>query len=541
MLKQLRIQNIILVENADISFSSGLNILTGETGSGKSAIMHGLSLAIGERVDTSLIRKGCDKGVVEAIFDIDRLNLNNLLEEGGIDHESHQDLIIRREIAMTGKNRIFINNQSAQASFLRRLGSQIVQIVGQRANQNLFNLDYHREVLDIYGGLSPFLQRYKESYIYENELKKRLDLLIQQDAHRMREIDICKSEWEELEEAQLKSGEDEELFTEYTILFNSEELSEKTREINQALSGEKISILATLNRQKQNLESLSHFDPILKEVEQSFQSVFLELQEISHTLRHYQNKLNHNPERLQIVNERLSLLNRLKRKYGGTIDEVIHYQQEIKQKLFRLENTDIEIEELKIELQQAQTDTNDLARILSEKRVLLACQLQTALSTQLHSLNMPKAEFKVIIEPQKRTSIGDDKIEFFLQPNVGEHQIALKDGASGGEISRVLLALQTILAGKEKILTLIFDEVDANIGGETASIVGDKLKEIGKQHQVICITHFPQVASLADHHLQISKVEKDGRTLTQVLKLDKISCQQELARMAGQKSLAFSE
>ncbi|WP_042280086.1 DNA repair protein RecN [Candidatus Protochlamydia sp. R18] len=541
MLKQLRIQNIILVENADISFSSGLNILTGETGSGKSAIMHGLSLAIGERVDTSLIRKGCDKGIVEAIFDIDRLDLNNLLEEGGIDHESHQDLIIRREIAITGKNRIFINNQSAQASFLRKLGSQIVQIVGQRANQNLFNLDYHREVLDIYGGLSPFLQRYKESYIYENELKKRLDLLIQQDAHRMREIDICKSEWEELEEAQLKSGEDEELFTEYTILFNSEELSEKTREINQALSGEKVSILAILNRQKQNLESLSHFDPILKEVEQSFQSVFLELQEISHTLRHYQNKLNHNPERLQIVNERLSLLNRLKRKYGGTIDEVIHYQQEIKQKLFRLENTDIEIEELKIELQQAQTDTNDLARILSEKRVLLACQLQTALSTQLHSLNMPKAEFKVIIEPQKRTSIGDDKIEFFLQPNVGEHRIALKDGASGGEISRVLLALQTILAGKEKILTLIFDEVDANIGGETASIVGDKLKEIGKQHQVICITHFPQVASLADHHLQISKVEKDGRTLTQVQKLDKISCQQELARMAGQRFLAFSQ
>ncbi|WP_075883072.1 DNA repair protein RecN [Candidatus Protochlamydia sp. W-9] len=541
MLKQLRIQNIILVENADISFSSGLNILTGETGSGKSAIMHGLSLAIGERVDTSLIRKGCDKGIVEAIFDIDRLDLNNLLEEGGIDHESHQDLIIRREIAITGKNRIFINNQSAQASFLRKLGSQIVQIVGQRANQNLFTLDYHREVLDIYGGLSPFLLRYKESYVYENELKKRLDLLIQQDAHRMREIDICKSEWEELEEAQLKSGEDEELFTEYTILFNSEELSEKTREINQALSGEKVSILAILNRQKQNLESLSHFDPILKEVEQSFQSVFLELQEISHTLRHYQNKLNHNPERLQIVNERLSLLNRLKRKYGGTIDEVIHYQQEIKQKLFRLENTDIEIEELKIELQQVQTDTNNLARILSEKRVLLARQLQTALSTQLHALNMPKAEFKVTIEPQKRTLIGDDKIEFFLQPNVGEHQIALKDGASGGEISRVLLALQTILAGKEKILTLIFDEVDANIGGETASIVGDKLKEIGKQHQVICITHFPQVASLADHHLQISKVEKDGRTLTQVQKLDKISCQQELARMAGQKSLAFSQ
>ncbi|CUI17120.1 DNA repair protein recN [Candidatus Protochlamydia naegleriophila] len=537
MLKHLRIQNIILVENADISFSSGLNILTGETGSGKSAIMHGLSLAIGERADTSLIRKGCDKGVVEAIFDLDLLNLTQLLAEGGIEHEHGQELIIRREISLSGKSRVFINNQLAHASFLRKFGSQIVRIVGQHANQTLLSLDYHREVLDLYGSLSTYVQEFQTSYELESDLKTRLDQLVQQEAQRLREIDICQRELEELDEAQLKAGEDEELFAEYTLLFNAEELAEKIQEINLALSGERQAILTALNRQKQTLESLVSFDPHLQETAQAFQNAMLELQEISHTLRHYQSRLNHDPERLHIVNERLTLLNRLKRKYGSTLDDILTYQTVAQEKLLRLENADAEIETLQAELQIAEAKTNHCAQILSDQRQQFSTQLQEHLTSQLHSLNMSKAEFKVSVTPQKRTQYGDDKIEFFLQPNVGEHQIALKDGASGGEISRVLLALQTLLAGKEQTSTLIFDEVDANIGGETATIVGDKLKEIGLQHQVICITHFPQVANLAHHHIQISKVEKEGRTITQIQELDPASRQQELARMAGFKTI----
>jgi DNA repair protein RecN (Recombination protein N) len=538
MLKHLHIQNIILVEKAILSFSSGLNILTGETGSGKSAIMHGLSLAIGERADTSLIRRGSEKGIVEAVFDIENSTLISLLAEGGIDHEPGQELIIRREVALSGKGRIFINNQLAQLSFLRKLGLQLVQIVGQHTNQCLLSLDYHREALDLYGNLHSLLQDFQQSYDTEKKLRQRLEQLIQQEAQRLREIDVCQREIKELEEAQIKESEEEGLFAEYAVLSNIEEISTKISEINQVLSGERQHLLATLNRQKQSLEALVLLDPSLEESSQAFQNAFLELQEISHSLQHYQSRLHFDPNRLFEINERLTLLNRLKRKYGATVEEILAYQAHSQSKLERLENADSEIEKLQQLLEEVEATTQQLANELTLKRQSSACQFEKGLTTHLHSLNMSKAEFNVQITKQKRTREGDDRVEFFLCPNVGEHQIPLKDGASGGEISRVLLALQTLLAGKEKIASLIFDEVDANIGGETATIVGDKLQEISQQHQVICITHFPQVASQADHHLQISKEEKDGRTITRVQELDAVSRQLELARMAGLKMMS---
>jgi DNA repair protein RecN (Recombination protein N) len=535
MLKYLNIQNIILVEQAAIPFSVGLNILTGETGSGKSAIMHGLSLAIGERTDTSLIRRGCEKGIVEAVFETENPIILSLLEEGGIEHEPGQELIIRREIVQSGKGRIFINNQMAQLSFLRKLGLLLVQIVGQHANQSLLSLDYHREVIDLYGNLHSLLQRFQQSYDKEKKIREELEQLIQQESQRLREIDVCQRELEELEEAQIKEGEDDELFAEYTFLSNAEEVSTKVNEINQVLSGERQSLLAVLNRQKQALESLVHFDSSLQETSQAFQNAFLELQEIAHTLRHYQSRVHFDPDRLYEIDARLSLLNRLKRKYGATMEEILNYQVQTKAKLNRLENAENEIEELQQQLRQVEAKTEQIASELTLQRQHYASQFEIALTKHLHSLNMPKAQFNIQVTKQKRTREGDDRIEFFLCPNVGEHQIPLKDGASGGEISRVLLALQALLAGKEKTATLIFDEVDANIGGETATIVGDKLHEISQQHQVICITHFPQVASQADHHLQISKEEKDGRTITIVQELDAFARQRELARMAGLK------
>ncbi|WP_068468091.1 DNA repair protein RecN [Candidatus Protochlamydia phocaeensis] len=533
MLKHLRIQNIILVEKADISFNSGLNILTGETGSGKSAIMHGLSLAIGERMDSSLVRKGCEKGIVEAIFDIDHLHVNALLAESGIDHDPGQELIIRREIPLSGKGRIFINHQPVQASLLRKLGQSLVQIVGQHANQSLLSIDYHRDVLDLYGELGSLLQAYQDSFEKENDLRRRIEELTRQEAQRLREIDVCQRELEELDEAHIKLGEDEELFAEYTLLFNAEELAEKIHEVSQALAGERQAILATLNRQKQTVESLVKFDSSLQETVQAFQNALIELQEVSHTLRCYQGHIHHDPERLEWVNDRLTLLNRLKRKYGSTLEDILAYQARTKQKLQQLENADIEIEKLQDALKDIEQRTNQFAQDISAKRRHFAVKLEQDLTAQLHALNMSKAEFKVVVTEQKRTVHGDDRIEFFLRPNVGEHEIALKEGASGGEISRVLLALQTLLAGKEQTPTLIFDEVDANIGGETATIVGDKLKNISRQHQVICITHFPQVASQAHHHLQISKIEKEGRTITLIQELDEHARKQELARMAG--------
>ncbi len=534
MLKYLRIQNVILIEQVDILFSTGLNILTGETGSGKSAILHGFSLAIGERTDISLIRKGCDKAIVEAIFDIDQQpSLLTHLIEAGIDHELGQELIVRREISLSGKSRIFINHQVAQLSLLRQVGSYLVQVVGQHANQSLFSLDHHRKILDLYGDLEEEVQVYHTSFNRENRLKQELNTLIHQEAQRLREIAICQRELEELEEASLREGEDDELFAEYTTLTHANELSEKVKEVQQALSGERQAVLTILNRQKAILDSIVSFDRALLETAQAFQNALLELQEIAHTLRQYHNRIQNNPERLLFINDRLSLINRLKRQYGATITDIQDYQSQTKTRLVHLENADIQIEELRLQLKNAEETTQRLASELTAHRQRVAIQLEQALTQQIQSLNMSKAEFIIIITPQKRTTSGDDKVEFFLKPNKGEHQIALKEGVSGGEISRILLALQTLLAGREKTSTLLFDEVDANIGGETATIIGDKLREIGQQHQVICITHFPQVAAQAHHHLQVLKEEKEERTFTSVRNLDQISRQQELQRMAG--------
>lgn len=536
MLKHLRIQNIILVEDASLAFHPGLNILTGETGSGKSAIMHGLSLSLGERSDTSLIRRGCDKGVVEAVFEPSLPALHRLLAEAGIDHEDGQELIIRREISLSGKGRIFVNHQAVQLSFLRKLGLQLAQIVSQHANQSLYTVDFHREVLDLYGNLHPLLQDFQQSYDHEKKIRHQLEQLMQQESQRLREIDAYGKELEELETAKIKEGEEEELFAEYTFLSHAEEVSQKICEINQILTGERNPLLSVLNRQKQALESLVRFDEALQEPAQALQNVFLELQEISQTLQRYQNNLYFDPDRLHAINERLALLNHLRRKYGSSVEAIFNYQSQTAAKLKKLENADLEIEDLQLQLQKSEAKTEHYANELSVKRRANAAQFEKAMTSHLQSLNMAKAIFSIEITNQNRTRDGDDHIEFFLRPNTGEHKIPLREGASGGEMSRVLLALQTLLAGKEQKAALIFDEVDANIGGETAKIVGEKLREISRQHQVICITHFPQVAIQADHHFQISKEEREGRTMTIVQGLDAASRPSELSRMAGQKS-----
>lgn len=534
MLKQLRLQNIILVENADISFGAGLNILTGETGAGKSAVMNGLGLAVGDRSDAGMIRRGCDKGVVEAAFDIESHPiLSLLLTESGIDHDPGQDLLIRREISQQGKNKVYINNQLAQVSLLRKLGQHLAHMVTQHANQELFTLEYHREALDTYYDLQTQTAEFRTCYNREQAVRSELEMLIKQEAQRLREIDICQSELEELAEANLKEGEDEELFAEYTLLVNSKELTEHLDTLLQSMSGERHSILSALNRNKSILDALSKIDSRFKDISQSFDNAYLELQEVTHTLNRYQGSMQSDPHRLEELNERLTLINKIKRKYGTSFEVIQQHQVETQNKLNQLQNADIRIEELKDELERLEKCSNQLAHQLTQQRHAGAKKLSQALTLQLHALNMPKAQFFVRLMPQNRTSSGDDKVEFFLQANAGENEIPLREAASGGEVSRVLLALRALLAGKEKIPTLIFDEVDANIGGETASIVGEKLREVAQQHQVICVTHFPQVASRADHHLQIRKQDKEGRTVTEVQRLDAQSQQKELERMLG--------
>lgn len=536
MLKQLHISNIILVESAQIEFGQNLNVLSGETGSGKSAILNGLSLITGERADTGMIRKGCEKGAVEAIFDVDRLpRLLHLLEESGIDHSDGAELIMRREISQSGKSRAFVNNQAVQLSLMKQIGEQLLSIVGQHANQWLLSTDKHREVVDLFGNLRAHVRSFSESWNEELALQKELESLKNNEAKRLREIEVCRMELEELEEANLKEGEDEELFASYTLLAHAEERAKVASEISQSLSGERGAVLPLLNRQKSIFEQLTRIDPNLQETAKAYENALLELQEVSYTLRNYISRVEHNPQRLHDVNQRLTLITKLKKKYGTTLSEIEAYKLSLVEKLKELESADDRIKELEEKVEHIRKVNHDLCAHLSNMRKQAAKEFEETITRELRSLNMPKVEFQVEITQQKRNARGDDALEFYLVPNVGEHRVPIRDCASGGELSRIMLAIQTLLSGLEETPTVVFDEIDSNIGGETATIVGEKLRQIGNDHQVLCITHFPQVACQATHHFQIAKIEEEGRTFTRVVLLDSHKREQELARMRGGK------
>lgn len=535
MLKQLNISNIILVQSAEIDFGAGFNVLSGETGSGKSAILGALGLILGDKTNIDILREGTEKGSVQAIFDIEGLSdLIEMLLEAGIEQSPGEDLIIRREMTAQGKTRAFINNQAVQIGFLRKIAPFLIRQVSQHAHHQLFSSDHHRDLLDIYGDLHALVSKFSKDWDLENTLRRDIEALEKNEVERTREIEHLREDLEELSEAHLKEGEEEELFAEYTLLSNSDELKFTVQNILQSLEGEKLGILTLLNRTRPFLDQLIKMDPAMSSTAESFQTLCLELKEIAYTLQNYSNHIEHNPARLDQVNTRLSLINKLKRRYGSSVEEVLAQREQMEKRLHVLENTDVRIAELKQELQKIEKENNALCHEMTTARRTLAQAFSKLITRQLHSLNMPKAEFEIKISPQKRSRKGDDLVEFYIAPNPGERLLCVKDGASGGELSRLLLSIQTLLAGKEQIPTLIFDEVDSNIGGATAAEVGKKLKEIGAKHQILCITHFPQVAKQANHHYQISKQEIKGRTLTQIICLDEHSKQQELSRMLGE-------
>lgn len=523
MLKELSIQNIVLVESAHITFHEGFNVLSGETGSGKSAIMEALHVLMGGRADTSIVRRDSPKGVIEALFDIDQnLEAKIILDQAGVSHESGDDLIIRREILSTGKSRAFVNNQNVQLNLLKELGTTLMEMASQHANQRLLDTGYHLEVIDIYGELENQVATFEMNWVEESKVRYQLDELISNETKRLREIDVCKMELEELNKANIKEDEEETLFAEYSLLNNSEELTKLAQGITETLP--------LIQQQNRAFEKLASLDPSLKETFDAFKNACLEFVEISHTLHSYQSRHEFNPKRSDEINERLSLINRLKRKYGDPLS----YHKELIQRLESLEKSDALIETLRVKLDQIEKENSCLAQVLTKKREIGAKSFEKEITGQLRTLNMAKAEFFVEISPQKRSSKGDDRVEFYLIPNQGEKKVSIRECASGGELSRLMLAIQTLLAGKEQIPTLIFDEIDANIGGETAKIVGEKLCEIGLKHQILCITHFTQVAKCANHHIQISKKEVGGRTLTQIALLDEKGRKAELARMSGE-------
>lgn len=532
MIRVLRIFNLILVESAEVSFDRGFNVLSGETGSGKSAIMAALSLVLGYRSDASLIRNGKEKAAIEAVFDFPlEPSFSELLKKSGIDFDADEEILIRREIAASGKSRAFVNNQMATVSLLRKIGGCLVKFLGQHASQKLQTLDFHRYSLDHFGNIETEL--FSKSYKELQNLSKKLKEHQSSESERLREIDAIKRQRGEIEDVDPKPSEDEDLFREYERLSASEEFQEICGTLFAALQGEEgaLSRLSVLNRQ---FERAAQIDPRLNEALGLFNQSLIELGEVCHALEKARSQNEFNPQRLKTASERLSRIHQLKKKYGATLEEVEAYRTSLKGRLEELEAAECSIEKVQKEIDFKKAECDRMAASLTQSRRQAAKKMEKAMQKELQSLNMPEVSFRIRIDKQNRTESGGDSVCFYFRPNIGENEISVAECASGGELSRIMLALQVLLAGKEKIPTIVFDEIDAGIGGRTAQAVGKKLQEIGKRHQVLCITHFPQVAKLASHHLQISKEEIGGRTLTVIDALGDAARSEELERMKGE-------
>lgn len=524
MLNALSLSFFVLIDSATITFDRGFHVLTGETGAGKTLLIQAIHLLSGRKVSTDIIRKGSEKAVIEATFDIQELpKVHKILQESGIDFDPHELLILKREISRAAKNRIFINSQMAPLSLLSRLAPHLLELVSQNSSESIRQTETQRALLDLYGDvdLSPFTASYQSL----QDLKKRLTSL--QSESQENRLERLKWELEEWDSFNYQEGEEEGLFEEYKTLANSQEVTEKLTALRGGLDHP--NLIPTVAQFQKLVD-----DPSLSE---HLQAAVVHLQEASFLVSKQLQSLEYSPEKLQSLENRLSTLNQLKRKYHVESHEINAHLETLKSQVDILENLDESIEATKQELHTLSLNTDELAKALTKQRTKTAKELESKLTTQLRFLNFPHAKVLIAMDSKEIGPTGKDQISFFLAANPGEEPASLSTRSSGGEIARFLFALKILLAEKGSLPTLIFDEIDANIGGETASIVGKKLSELGKHSQILAITHFPQVARHADHHLQISKKESDGRTITEISPLKASEKEKELLRMLGGESL----
>lgn len=532
-LKELHISNLILVDHAALPFKKGFSVISGETGSGKSAILEALQLALGARTDSSLIRMGIEKAFVEAVFDL-RFNhpVRALLKEKGIVCEEHEPLIVKRELTSNGKSRAFLNHQSVQLTLLKEIGEQLAEVITQHASHKLLKPEEHRVLLDQYAELDKELGSFKELWKNLQELKKEIEQLHDQLPLRLRELETCRREIEEIEEAAFKEGEEEELFQSYSRLASSDELWQSASSIDRVLNADR-GVLSLLRSIKPAAQKLLEKDPQTTNDLELLKSLLAEAEELSHFIHNYQTEVEPNPELLESTNDRLTLLSKLKKKYGATLDEIRAHADRQRERAQALEKLEETVETKTAEHASTLQKAERLAQTLHKKREKAARELENAIEKELHELNMNKARFTIEVKEEEMRSTGSSSVEFLLAANPGEPFLPLKEAASGGELARVLLAIHLIFARDEGLSTLVFDEIDANIGGTTAAKIGTKLKKLGEKQQVFAVTHFPQVAKSGDHHLHISKKEIQGRTLSTIQWLSATEREEELQRMSG--------
>jgi DNA repair protein RecN (Recombination protein N) len=542
VLLELRVENYAVIDSLVVEFSSGLNLLTGETGAGKSILIDALSLLLGDKASTDMIRHGAEKAIVSGVFEVDEKRLLHILEENGIEPEGHQ-IIVKREIAAGGKGRVFVNNQPATVALLRALAPALASIHAQNQTILAFDEAARMGLLDTYAGhdLSDLAEKYAAWIV----VRERLAQLDRDEQDRLRMADLWSFQKKEISAARLLPGEDQKLETEKRVLANSEKLFGAATAAYQVLYEDDSSALTNISAAKRQFEELARFDPKFLETLAALESAKAAIEDVSATARDYADGIDASPERLAEVEDRLALLDRLKRKYGSTVDEVITYEEDVARKLDELENREDVVRDLKKQLVAAETVFLVAAQSVSKKRYSAARELQKLVEAEINQLAM-KAQFKIEVsgadETANWTASGFDRVTYLISPNPGEPLKPVEQIASGGELSRVMLALKaTIEAGKKSKggtqRTLVFDEIDTGIGGRAAEAVGKKLKSLARANQVLCITHLPQIASFADHHYLIEKKENAGRTKTSVRALTAAEQTEEIARMLSGATL----
>lgn len=533
MLTELNIKNFAIIDSLGITFEKGFNVLTGETGAGKSIIVDAVELVLGGRASSEMIRSGCDEAVVEAAFDIsDDRGLMNQLNEMGI--EGEDTLIIKRTVSAAGKNKVFINGSMATIAMLSDIGEFLVDIHGQHEHQTLFRVERHIDILDEYAETASFRKEMAEVYSELNKARNELENLRASEVDKEKRLDILRFQSDEIGKAGLKEGEEDNLLEERKLLSNAEKLYEAGNTALELLYSESGSALELVKRAGSKISDIAGIDESLKDTAEAINSAYLSIEDAAMTLRDYVGKISFDPDRLNEIEERLDLIGRLKRKYGNTVSEILKYKEEADKELDGIERAEERIAELEEKSERLKAKGLKVAENLSEKRKKASEQLKMKVEAELADLGMKKAVFEVRMDRLNDiSSKGFDRVEFLLSSNPGEAPKPLSKIASGGELSRIMLALKKVLAGPSGVPTMVFDEVDSGIGGGIAEVVGHKLREVAEGRQVLCITHLPQIAAMADLHYAISKGEEKGRTVTTVNRLEMEERVDEIARMLG--------
>ena len=536
MLTELFIENLAVIQQARISFSTGLHVFTGETGAGKSIFIHGINAVLGQRVSRDLVRTGCERAIISALFTHLPPAVVELLKQYQLEDGS-DELLLTREILADGGSIARINQRTATASMLRELGVHLIHIHGQHDNQILMTPERHMDMIDAFGGNSAVLTAYQTSFRALQQKAKRYSQLRKSEQEKQERAKYLQSLVEEVEQLQLKPGEEATMEEEFNLLQHTEQIASALQAVQSALDQESdIGAVDLIQQASSELLPYTEFNPIFQQLQERLEAASIELRDIAAECSNVRSSMEFDALRYQELQTRMQALYRLNRMYQCTGDELLHRYQEAKKELQSMQSDQAELQTLQKEKEQLLEEVSKRAKELSQYRIQTAAQFVAAVTEQLEFLNMPNVVLDVAHQTGKLTIHGMDTMELLISANKGETPKPLAKIASGGELSRIMLALQCVTADQDAIPTMIFDEIDTGVSGKAAQKIGMKLREVSKNHQVLCVTHLAQIAVMGEHHFMIEKKVQDGRTQTFVQPLDATGRIAEIARIMGGES-----